>query len=400
MNLIESGQWLESQNGEPIIQMFDDIAVCGAPVDELALEQIRRCRPFVEKAAMMADHHGGMQVPIGGVIACREHVSVSAVGMDISCGNKAVRLDAPHNEVRKNISKIMDDIVKNISFGVGRINNTEVDNELFDSSTWRLPAVAPHKEMARQQLGTIGSSNHFVDIFVDEQDRIWVGVHFGSRGLGAKTATWFLEQIGAKDDMNAEPAMLHDKSNLGAEYLECIEMIGKYAYAGRDWVCQEVARIIGADIVEEIHNHHNFAFREGDYWVMRKGSTPAFPEQKCFVGGSMGENSVILEGVQNEYSDLLMNSTVHGAGRVMSRTKAKGKTNRKTGEILSPGLVSQEMMNQWMTTAGVELRGGDLDESPHAYKRLREVLAYHTGTVKIIHALKPIGVAMAGQGSN
>ena len=394
MDFIEKNGWFESEDGKPVIQMFGDIPVLGQPVDKGALKQIQVCRNYAEKVALQGDHHQGYCCPVGGVVATREHICPAIVGYDISCGNKAVRLDTEISKIKKNISKIMDEIQSKISFGVGRNNATDVDHPLFDSDIWRLPAVAPHKELARQQLGTVGAGNHYVDLFVDENEHVWIGVHFGSRGLGHKTATWFLHESGAKDGIDVDPVMLHEKSNLGSEYLECLEMIGQYAYAGRDWVCQEVARIIHANIVEEIHNHHNFAWKEGDYWVMRKGSTPAFPGQKCFVGGSMGENSVILEGIQNEYSDLLMNSTVHGAGRVMSRTQAKGKFNRKTGERISEGLVSQEMMNEWMN--GIELRGGDLDEAPQAYKRLREVLAYHTGTVRILHSLTPLGVAMAG----
>jgi len=148
----------------------------------------------------------------------------------------------------------------------------------------------------------------------------------------------------------------------------------RYAYAGRDWVCQRVARILGAEIQEEVHNHHNFAWREShggeDYWVVRKGATPAFPGQKGFVGGTMGETSVILEGVENEAAKHSLYSTVHGAGRVMGRMEAKGKVDRKTGAVLRPGKVSQEMMREWVDRAGVELRGAGLDESPHCYKRL------------------------------
>jgi len=137
----------------------------------------------------MADHHKGYAVPIGGVVAYRGKVSPSGVGYDIGCGNKAVLTDADANDVRANIRKIMDDVWTLISFGVGQRNEERVDHALFDSDTWKLRMLSPLKEMARQQLGTVGSGNHYVDIFADEQDRIWTGVHFGSRGLGHKTAT-------------------------------------------------------------------------------------------------------------------------------------------------------------------------------------------------------------------
>jgi tRNA-splicing ligase RtcB len=178
-----------------------------------------------------------------------------------------------------------------------------------------------------------------------------------------------------------------------------MELAGKYAYAGRDWVCQRVAQILRGTIVEEVHNHHNFAWKENhfgkDFWVVRKGSTPAFPGQKGFVGGSMGDISVILEGIESPQSKASLYSTVHGAGRAMGRTQAKGKRDRRTGKQLTEGLVSKEAMQKWIKDAGVELRGGDLDEAPQAYKRIEAVLGAHTETVKILHTLKPIGVCMA-----
>jgi tRNA-splicing ligase RtcB len=132
-------------------------------------------------------------------------------------------------------------------------------------------------------------------------------------------------------------------------------------------------------------------------WVVRKGATPAFPGQKGFVGGSMGDNSVILEGVESVDAKHSLYSTVHGAGRVMSRTAARGKINRKTGQVISSGVVSKDMMLSWVREKGVELRGAGTDESPHCYKRLDEVLKHHADSVRILHTLTPIGVAMAGE---
>ncbi|MDX1933420.1 MAG: RtcB family protein [Capsulimonadales bacterium] len=317
-----------------------------------------------------------------------------------NCGNKAVRLDIPAREVRTKIKKLMDEIYSKLSFGMGRNNNEEVDHELFDDETWKLPAMRTLKQTARNQLGTIGGGNHYVDLFVDEADRVWVGVHFGSRGLGHKTATHFLEMGQAKPGMDAEPLVLDVRSSLGSEYLQCMELAGKYAYAGRDWVCGKVARILGGKIVEEIHNHHNYAWKETHHgqemYVVRKGATPAFPGQKGFVGGSMGDISVILEGVDSEEARKSLYSTVHGAGRVMSRTAARGKM--KGGKVIAPGAVTHRMMEAWVVRdKGVELRGGGTDESPHCYKRIEEVLAHHAGTVRLLHTLTPIGVAMAGE---
>ncbi|MBK8048159.1 MAG: RtcB family protein [Anaerolineales bacterium] len=383
------------------MKIVDGVPVWGDPVDEGALTQIKRCAITADRVALMADHHVGYAVPIGGVVAYADKISPSGVGYDIACGNKAVRIDLPAAEVRANIATIMDDIWANLSFGIGRTNATHVDHALFDDPVWRIKAVRQHKDMARNQLGTIGSGNHYVDLFEDEKGGAWIGVHFGSRGLGHKTATFFLEAGGAKDGMDVEPLVIAVASDLGADYLACMELAGRYAYAGRDWVCAEVARLLGAQILEEVHNHHNFAWREThggqELWVVRKGATPAFPGQRGFVGGSMGDISVILEGVESDEAATALHSTVHGAGRVMSRTAARGKINRKTGEVIQAGAVSREMMQAWVRRSGVELRGAGTDESPHCYKRLPEVLAQHDSSIRILHTLHPIGVAMAGE---
>jgi tRNA-splicing ligase RtcB len=233
------------------MQLIDNIPVWGSPVDEGALRQIKNCAREADHVALMADHHLGYAVPIGGVVGYADSISPSGVGFDIACGNKAVLTNAGAAEVRANIARIMDDVWKIISFGIGRKNDDEtVDHALFDDPAWKIKAIAPLKQMARNQLGTVGSGNHYVDIFTDEQDRVWVGVHFGSRGLGHKTATCFLKAAGATDGMHVDPCVLPVNSELGTDYLECMRVAGLYAYAGRDWVCDRVARILGANVVE------------------------------------------------------------------------------------------------------------------------------------------------------
>jgi tRNA-splicing ligase RtcB (3'-phosphate/5'-hydroxy nucleic acid ligase) len=378
------------------MQTLKNIPCWGDPVFPEALKQLDNARASgAERLALMADHHVGYGVPIGGVVAYRHRISPSGVGYDIACGNKAVRLECDSKKVRAKINPLMDDIFKKISFGVGRANAEEVDHPVFDDEAWsNLPFLKKLKDKARNQLGTVGSGNHYVDIFIDEQDRIWVGVHFGSRGLGHSIATHFLELSQGLGQMNDGITWLSTERDEGKEYLEAMRLAGEYAYAGRDWVCAKVAKIIGGTIVEEIHNHHNFAWQEThdeqEYWVVRKGATPAFPGQKGFVGGSMADNSVILEGVDSEESKLALYSTVHGAGRVMSRSQAKGKRGEE-------GAISHEGMSKWIKRVGVSLRGADVDEAPQAYKRLDRVLAHHANTVKILHTLKPLGVAMAGK---
>ena len=395
------------------MQFIENIPVFGEH-EENTLEQARTCAREADYFALLAVGHLGYVVPIGGVIAAESRISPTAVGFDIACGNKAVLLDMPGSELRANIHRVMDDIWSTLSFGVGRKNNERNSDSPFitdEHPGWLTEAAKPLRHKANAQLGTIGSGNHYVDLFTDEQDRVWVGVHFGSRGLGHGIATWFLKAAGAKDGMMVDPVFLDVNSDLGAQYIAAMQLGGAYAYAGRDWVCARVARLLGANIVDEVHNHHNYAWLEEHdgrtMWVCRKGATPAFPGQRGFAGGTMGETSVILEGVAPDLTTeagrevaaeqkASLCSTVHGAGRVMGRKQAAGVYDRKTGVCKREGLVKPEMMDAWLRESGVVLKGGGLDESPHCYKRLPEVLAAQGDTVRVLHTLTPLGVAMAG----
>lgn len=395
------------------MQRINNIPVFGEPLMN-AHEQISNCLNLgnAVRGALMADHHLGYAAPVGAVIARRNEISPSEVGFDIACGNKAVRTNLSTWSLGGKMEEIMDLVFRNISFGIGRVSNSrhisgQVDpkdsTNIFDRSIWNeIEMLKPLKDLAVNQLGTVGSGNHYVDIFADEHDRIWIGVHFGSRGLGHKIASHYIKAGGGTDGINVDPALLSLDTELGQEYAHAMNLAGDYAYAGRNWVCAEVARILGAEIVQEVHNHHNFSWLEehdGEkLWVTRKGATPAFPGQLGFVGGTMGENSVILEGVQSELSNAALYSTVHGAGRVLSRTQAAGKSKWKKGvkTKISDGLVSEEMMQDWVKKSRVVLRGAGVDESPHCYKRLDEVLEAQGDTIKIKHRLRPLGVAMAG----
>jgi tRNA-splicing ligase RtcB len=374
-------------------------------------------------AALMADGHVGYVMPIGGVAAYREQVSVVGVGFDIACGNAAIRTDltldqlgATPDDVRTTLNGMADDVARTVSFGVGRKNRADdapVDHPLFQDEAWyAVPAKerGSLKTKARQQLGTVGSGNHYVDVFADETGTIWVGVHFGSRGFGHTVASAFLALGQNKkwgERVPEQEVLLDVTANIGHDYWQLMNLAGRYAYAGREWVARKVVReILGANEVELVHNHHNFAWREThggeELIVVRKGATPAFPGQKGFIGGSMGDAAVIVQGTVTSDDALAgtqreaLYSTIHGAGRVMSRTQAAGKRNRKTGQVLSPGRVTPEMMKEWIDAQGVILRGGGLDESPHVYRRLPEVLAAQEHTVEVLHTLRPLVVVMAG----
>ncbi len=326
----------------------DGIAVFGKH-DAQTLAQLRDVAHRAEKAALMADGHMGYIMPIGGVAAYRNKVSVAGVGFDIACGNAAIRTDLELADIQPHLEKLADEIAASISFGVGRSNKADdapTDHPLFESEAW--DAVPSQyrvglRDKARSQLGTVGSGNHYVDVFADEQDNIWVGVHFGSRGLGHTVASGFMALYQNKpwDARNVEiEALLDLDSEMGKGYWALMNLAGEYAYAGREWVARKVVQILGGKEQELVHNHHNFGWKEQhggeELVVVRKGATPAFPGQKGFVGGSMGDDAVILQGTPQANTETrtmqeaAMFSTVHGAGRVMSRRKALGKVNRKT----------------------------------------------------------------------
>lgn len=386
------------------MQIVESIPVWGDPLPE-AISQMKAIMDFEKKpeyCALMADHHIGYSVPVGGVVAYEKAINVNGVGFDIACGNKAVCLDCDAAEVKGNIYRTMNEIQKHISFGVGRKNNEKVDHPLFEDPIWNeIEILKTLKDKARNQLGTVGSGNHYVDLFTDEMDRVWIGVHFGSRGLGHTIASHYIKVGGGKDGIHAMPVIFDEDSDLGQQYIKCMELAGRYAYAGRNWVCERVAKILRASIIQEVHNHHNFAWRENhfgkDLWVIRKGATPAFPGQRGFVGGSMGDISVIIEGRPSVESIASLCSTIHGAGRLLGRNQARGKICRKTGKQLTEGLVKKNEHDAWIKDRGVEVRGGGLDESPFAYKRIEQVLRSHASTINILHTLNPIGVCMAGE---
>jgi tRNA-splicing ligase RtcB len=380
------------------------------PVDPRARQQIERCAerdaPF---AVLCADHHPGYSQPIGGAVAYKDHISPSGVGYDIACGNKAVLTDARVRDI--DIKSVMDDVARLIGFGVGRPNPDPVDHPVLEGIAHA--EFAPQRkllDMAASQLGTVGSGNHYVDLFADEDDRVWIGVHFGSRGFGHRTASGFLalakgkgfEDKAGEGEMDSPPVLLSTSSQLGQDYIAAMHLAGDYAYAGRDLVCKKVLEILGAKEVESVHNHHNFAWREThfqeDVWVVRKGCTPAFPGQKGFVGSTMGDVSVILRGREDSEAKKGLYSTVHGAGRVMSRTQAAGKVKWVKGvpTRVSGGLVDWAAVQQRIAAQGIELRGGGADEAPEVYKKLDEVLEHHAGTIEVLERLRPIGVAMAG----
>lgn len=418
--------------------------------DAQAVEQLMTClrEGSARAGALMADHHLGYSMPIGGVAAYEHHISPTGVGFDIACGIKGVRTSLRAADIQGSVPQIMDEIVRRISFGMGRPNNEPVDHPVLDEIA--KAEFEPQRQLldlARRQLGTVGSGNHFVELCRDEaDDSVWVITHFGSRGFGHKTAAGFLalaQGLGFNDhategEMHSPPVLFDTRTDLGEAYIAAMELAGRYAYAGRDVVCDKVLEILGAESTREVHDHHNFAWKEShggrDLWVVRKGATPAFPGQQGVVGGSMEFGAVVLEGQDTAEGERSLYSTVHGAGRVMSRRKAAGKTKlrkfyacgvrdcdfelparefrpgrsscprhpdarlhrREERRLVKPGAVDWDAVRRRLQDKGIILRGGAADEAPEAYKYLPDVLAAHGEQIRVRNRLVPLGVAMAG----
>jgi len=451
--------------------MENNLAVFGSPIDKGAFDQIVALMhdERAVRGALMADHHLGYSMPIGGVIAYQDAVSPSGVGYDIACGNMAVKtninvfalgagVNSVHGKIMPDyntVKNIMREIQRTVAFGMGRNNPVPVDHELFDDDLWTwIDAELPKglKDKARDQLGTVGSGNHYVDLLVDTTGHIWIANHFGSRGLGHTIATAFFaankglpfsERVG---EVAEEATIFDTNSYLGEQYLQCMDLAGRYAYAGREFVIQQVLNILGAQATWTVHNHHNFAWFENGLWVVRKGATPLTAEP-AYIGGSMGDASFIVSGVTprlqgtvsgnlrdlGEVQDLgNIGSAPHGAGRIMSRTKAAGKVRKMwvcpnrncsfepirstSGESGHPSnhcplckiplrrervrdttdaLIDWDAVRADLKAQGIVVLGAGADEAPGVYKRLEEVLAAHSN-IEILERLDPIGVVMAG----
>src|SRR5438270_9173875 len=222
-------------------------------VDQRSLKQLERCMEAgdAEYGVLCADHHPGYSQPIGGAVAYEGCVSPSGVGYDIGCGNKAVCTELTRQDLDElgGVERIMREITNRVSFGMGVPARERVDHPVLEKI--RTAEFAPQRalvQLAESQLGTVGSGNHFVNLFEDEEGHVWVGVHFGSRGFGHKTASGFLAlaqglDFGARaseGEMDSPPVLFEVGSELGESYVAAMELAGEYAYAGRDVVVAKV----------------------------------------------------------------------------------------------------------------------------------------------------------------
>ena len=208
------------------------------PADERSLAQLVRCQQTSGEedsaGVLCADHHLGYSMPIGGVIALRNAVMPAGVGYDIACGNCAAQTNIQADDL--DTAWVMDEIAGVLSFGVGRKNNEPVDHPVLESIAHaHVKEQAALIDLARNQLGTIGSGNHYVDLFRDENGWVWVGVHFGSRGFGHKTASGFLALAQGKaftdrvseGSMDSAPVFISLDRSLGQDYLTAMRLAGE-----------------------------------------------------------------------------------------------------------------------------------------------------------------------------
>jgi tRNA-splicing ligase RtcB (3'-phosphate/5'-hydroxy nucleic acid ligase) len=381
--------------------------VWGNNLEPEALQQLKNaCKlPVAAAGALMPDAHVGYGLPIGGVLATHDAVIPYAVGVDIACRMKMTVLDLPVATLHNDQDRLKRALERETRFGMGATFRSPREHGVMDRD-WRITDVtAKMKDRAWGQLGTSGSGNHFVEfgelIVTDENVGLAKGKylallsHSGSRGTGAQVAQHYSRL--ARDLHPELPkelshlAWLDLSTQAGQEYWAAMELMGKYAAANHELIHAHIAKALGVDVLLDIENHHNFAWREhhrlpdgseSDVIVHRKGATPAGTGVLGIIPGSMGTPGYVVRGKGVEAS---LNSASHGAGRRMSRTKAKELFNWKDAQ-------------RFLQQRGVTLLSAGLDEVPMAYKDIDEVMAAQQDLVETLARFEPRLVKMAPGG--
>ncbi len=367
-----------------------------------AVEQmVNACKlPVTVSGALMPDAHQGYGLPIGGVLATKDCVIPYAVGVDIACRMKLTVLDMPATALDKKTDTLRGAIDRETQFGIGASFRKPREHEVMDADWSVSPITQMNRDKAWKQLGTSGSGNHFVEFGTLTLDRDDLGLaagvylallsHSGSRGTGAAVCEHY-----SRVAKNLHPELPRELINLawldlnseaGAEYWGAMNLMGEYAAANHACIHREIARHLGADVLLDIENHHNFAWQEQhggeDLIVHRKGATPAGKGVLGIIPGSMGTPGYVVRGKGVEASLL---SASHGAGRKMSRTAAKAKFNWKD-------------VKRFLDERGVTLMSAGLDEVPMAYKDIEQVMASQSDLVDSIARFDPKLVKMAEAG--
>lgn len=383
--------------------------IWGSGLDAGSLEQMKNAArlPVAVRGALMPDAHQGYGLPIGGVLATEGAVIPYAVGVDIACRMKLSILDIP---VSKAFTRHLDELKRAIEsetkFGAGATWQRPLEHQVLDADWSVTKTTKDVFAKARGQLGTSGSGNHFVEFGIITLEKPDLGLeageylallsHSGSRGAGATVANHYSNLA-----MNLHPelpkelkhlAWLEMTSEAGLEYWAAMNLMGEYASANHALIHKKVVKAVGASVLAGVENHHNFAWLEthnidGDLrqvYVHRKGATPAGAGVLGMIPGSMATPGFVVRGLGNTDS---LHSASHGAGRAMSRTKAKEQFNWK-------------MVRPKLEAAGVTLLSAGIDENPFAYKDIDAVMNAQTDLVKVIARFDPRIVKMADDGTS
>jgi tRNA-splicing ligase RtcB len=381
--------------------------IWGTGLEPDAVQQLTNaCKlPVAVSGALMPDAHVGYGLPIGGVLATKEAVIPYAVGVDIACRMKMTVLDLPVSTLAVDQRRLTKAIERETRFGVGATFQAHRQHDVMDRDWTVTPTTAKLKDRAWAQLGTSGSGNHFVEFgtltVLDARIGLSPGTylallsHSGSRGTGAQVAQHYSRVARERHPELPQPlahlAWLDLSSNEGQEYWAAMELMGKYAAANHELIHQHIARNLGVDVVLDVENHHNFAWRErhrlpdgseAEVIVHRKGATPAGEGVIGIIPGSMGTPGYVVRGRGVAAS---LNSAAHGAGRRMSRKKAK--------EVFT-----WDRARKFLKERGVTLLSAGLDEVPMAYKDIDEVMAAQSDLVEPLARFEPKLVKMAPSG--
>lgn len=371
-------------------------------IEQGALQQMETAMklPVTVAGALMPDAHQGYGLPIGGVLATNNTVIPYGVGVDIGCRMCMTIYDIPTEKLQEKREDFKKLLVNNTKFGQATFKKPK-DHEIFERKEFsELQIVREMKDRAWQQIGSSGGGNHFVEFGIVEISNAineynlapgqYVAVlsHSGSRGLGANIARHYTKLAMDKCKLPQEAkhlAWLDLNTEEGQEYWLAMNLAGDYASACHHQIHERMAIGLRETPLAMIENHHNFAWKEKDangneIIVHRKGATPAGKGVLGIIPGSMATPGFIVRGKGLVES---INSASHGAGRTMSRTKAKQT-------------ILQGHVNKFLKEAGVELIGSGLDEAPMAYKDIHQVMNYQKELVEVLGSFMPKIVRMCG----
>lgn len=374
----------------------------GEDLEEQAVNQMRNAcdLPVSVAGALMPDAHLGYGLPIGGVLATEGCVIPYAVGVDIACRMKLTVLDLPVEWLETERDKLKSQLSRDTQFGIGASFKQPHKHDVMDADWDVSPITKQFKDKAWKQLGTSGSGNHFVEFGIltlsEPEFEIEAGKylallsHSGSRGTGANVASHYSKLAHAEHaDLPRELmhlSWLDLDSEAGNEYWNAMSLMGEYAAANHACIHRSLAKNLGAEVLVDIENHHNFAWKENhfgkDVVVHRKGATPAGEGVLGIIPGSMASPAYVVRGKGNPDS---LNSASHGAGRVMSRTAAKKAFHWPTEK-------------RKLEEAGITLLSAGLDEVPGVYKDIHAVMAAQDDLVETLARFDPKIVKMAKAG--